>query len=65
MICPLCNQYQLLKAEEKWFYPHCFNVYHHLPLYGLSNRIKYTLYGSRYEKLFNHSNIHWPGCTVS
>lgn len=64
MTCPLCNKHRLLKAEEKWFCPHCFNVYHHLPLYGLSNHIQYSLYGnSQYSKRFTPPNINSPGCT--
>jgi hypothetical protein len=63
MVCPLCNKHKLLQAEEKWFCPYCFNVYHHLPLYGLSNRIKYSLYGhGRYSKLFSQPHIDSQGC---
>lgn len=35
MTCPFCGKSKLLKAEDKWYCPGCFHVYHHLPLYGL------------------------------
>jgi ribosomal protein L37AE/L43A len=60
MLCPLCHKHKLLRAEEKWFCPHCYNVYHHLPLYGLSSRIKHSLHGKRYSMILNHPNLNAP-----
>ena len=34
MACPICNNHKLLRADGKWFCPHCYRVYAKLPLYG-------------------------------
>jgi hypothetical protein len=34
MYCPCCSRNKLLRADGKWFCPHCFQIYGHLPLYG-------------------------------
>jgi hypothetical protein len=34
MICPLCQQNNLLQAESRWYCPQCYHVYPYLPTYG-------------------------------